>query len=73
MPYAEFWGIADDSYRIELVKHAPREIWREFRDVVSRHETGLLDWLAGPEADTTPTPEYVAFSFMLRAFDWPRE
>ena len=73
IPYAEFWGIADDSYRTELIKQAPAEIWSGFRAAVSEHELRLLDWLAGPEADLPPTPEYVAFSFMLRAFCCPRE
>ncbi len=73
LPYAEFWGIADDTYRIELVRAAPQHIWSEFQEVVKGHKTALLDWLSGPAADRPPTPEYLAFSFMLQAFDWPRE
>lgn len=73
IPYAEFWGIADDSYRIELISQAPIDIWKAFRKVVADHKPMLLDWLAGPEADAPPTPEYLAFSFLLQAFDWPRE
>lgn len=73
IPYAEFWGIADDSYRIELISHAPADIWRAFRKVVADHKPMLLDWLAGPEAEAPPTSEYLAFSFLLQAFDWPRE
>jgi hypothetical protein len=73
IPYAEFWGIPDDGYRIELVLQAPPEIFREFREVVSKHEAILLKWLAGPEADADmPTDEYVAFSAMLLAYDYPR-
>ena len=73
LPYAAFWGIADDTYRIELVQIAPQHIWNEFREEVKRHKMALLDWLSGPDADKPPTPEYLAFSFMLQAFDWPRE
>lgn len=73
LPYAEFWGIADDTYRIELVQVAPQHIWIEFREAVKGHKTALLDWLSGPDAERLPTPEYLAFSFMLQAFDWPRE
>jgi hypothetical protein len=73
LPYAEFWGIADDTYRIALVRVAPQHIWNEFREAVKRHKMALLDWLSGPAADIPPTPEYLAFSFMLQAFDWPRE
>lgn len=74
LPYAAFWGIADDTYRIELVRVAPEHVWKEFRDLVSRHEDALMAWLAGPEAkERPPSSEYLAFSFMLQAFDWPRE
>ena len=73
LSYAEFWGISDDSYRIDLIKQAPPEFWRDFQEAVSNHKVALLDWLAGPEADNEPTPEYLAFSFMLQAFDWPRD
>ena len=73
VPYAEFWGISDDTYRIELVKQAPIDVWRDLKEAVSQHKTALLDWLSGPEADNPPTREYLAFSFMLQAFDWPRD
>lgn len=72
LPYAEFWGIADDTYRIELIKRSPPELWTDFQNAVSKKKTALLDWLSGPEADKLPSPEYLAFSFMLQAFDWPR-
>jgi hypothetical protein len=73
LPYASFWGISDDSYRIELVRTAPQHVWNEFQEAVKRLKSILLDWLSGPEADRPPTPEYLAFSFMLQAFDWPRD
>ncbi len=73
IPYAEFWGVADDGFREELVEQAPPGILQGFRDVVSKHETKLLEWLAGPEAaKATPNNEYVAFSAMLMAYDYPR-
>ena len=73
LPFAEFWGISDDTFRIELVKVAPLDIWRDFRETVERYEKALLAWLSGPEANGPPSPEYIAFSAMLQAFDWPRD
>lgn len=73
LPYAEFWGISDDSYRIELVGQAPADIWRDFREAVSKYKMALLDWLSGPEAGSPPSQEYLAFSYMLQAYDWPRD
>lgn len=74
LPYADFWGISDDTYRSDLVRIAPQHIWDEFRCIVSRNEDALMKWLAGPEAkQRPPSPEYLAFSFMLQAFDWPRD
>jgi hypothetical protein len=73
IPYAEFWGISDDTFRIELVNAAPAGVWRDFRETVKRSEKALLGWLSGPEANKPPSQEYVAFSAMLQAFDWPRD
>jgi hypothetical protein len=71
LPYAEFWGISDDGYREELCEVAPSEIWKDFREAVSKYKTALLDW--SPEADAhPPTIEFVAFTAMLMAYDWPR-
>lgn len=73
LPYAEFWGISDDSYRITLISRAPTGIWSDFREAVSKQLPALLEWLAGPESEAAHSPEYVAFSFMLQAFDSPRK
>lgn len=68
IPYAEFWGIADDVTREELVIQAPFEVKRNFRDVITNLNADLNEWLAGPEADNPdPSPEYVAFSAMRMA------
>ena len=73
IPYAEFWGIPDDGFREELVEQAPPEILRGLREAVSKHIASLLEWLAGHEAaKATPSNEYVAFSAMLMAYDYPR-
>lgn len=74
IPYAEFWGIADDGYREELAETAPPEVWADFRRTVSEYEPALTEWLGGPEADQVPpTDEYVAFSAMSMAHIWPRD
>jgi hypothetical protein len=73
IPYAEFWGIPDDGFREKLVEEAPPPFLKQFREAVSGHESALLDWLAGPDADRIPSSdEYVAFSAMLMASDDPR-
>jgi hypothetical protein len=69
LPYAAFWGISDDGYREELCEEAPPEIWKDFRETVSKYKNTLLEW----ETDThPPTTEFVAFTAMLMAYDWPR-
>jgi hypothetical protein len=71
LPYAEFWGIADDFMREELVDQAPADIQANFKRAVLANEDALEHWLAGPEADsTTPTSEYIAFAAMFRAADF---
>jgi hypothetical protein len=70
LPYAEFWGMADDSARQRLVKQAPAEIRRNLKQVVAAFDDALDEWLAGPEADNpTPTDEYIAFCAMGMAAD----
>jgi hypothetical protein len=71
LPYAEFWGIADDWARQDLLKQAPAEIQRNLKQVVATFDNALDEWLAGPEADNpTPTDEYVAFCAMGMAADY---
>lgn len=74
IPYAEFWGVTDDGFRIDLTMDAPPEIWKDLRDTVAPFDQALTDWLAGPDADRPhPSLEYVAFSFMHMAYGWPRD
>src|SRR5262245_725950 len=74
IPYAEFWGISDDGYRIDLIDAAPSNIWIEFRESVFQHLNELENWLIGPDAKRQKkTREYIAFSSMLEAYHWPRK
>ena len=70
LPYAEFWGIADDWTRETLVKAAPRDVQMNLKEVVGRFDSELDEWLAGPEAGgPNYSKEYIAFSAMRRAAD----
>ncbi len=70
VPYAEFWGIPDDPSYEDLLQDAPLDVQRNLKAVVVRFDKDLDEWLAGPEADAPPSPEYIAFSVMrLAAFD----
>jgi hypothetical protein len=51
LPYAEFWGIADDWTRERLVKQAPADVRLNLKETVSAFDNALDEWLAGPEAD----------------------
>jgi hypothetical protein len=71
LPYAEFWGIADDWAREDLVDLAPPEVQENLRNVVASFDNALDEWLAGPEADdTSPSDEYIAFTAMRMAADY---
>lgn len=71
LPYAEFWGIADDLTREILVKQAPADVQLNLKEVVAAFDDAMDDWLAGPEADNPdPSDEYVAFSAMRMAADY---
>lgn len=68
LPYAEFWGIADDLTREILVKEAPADVQQDLKEAVTAFDDALDKWLAGPEADNpNPSDEYVAFSAMRMA------
>jgi hypothetical protein len=70
LPYAEFWGIADDWTRQDLVKSASPDVRQNLKQVVAAFDKALDEWLAGPEADDpNPTDEYVAFCAMGMAAD----
>jgi hypothetical protein len=71
LPYAEFWGIADDLAREDLVEQAPGDVQQNLKEVITAFETALEDWLTGPEAsDRKPSDEYVAFAAMIMAADF---
>lgn len=71
IPYAEFWGIADDSAREQLLSDAPSEILQNLKQVVQEFDNALDEWLAGPEADNPePSDEYIAFCAMGMAADF---
>jgi hypothetical protein len=68
LAYAEFWGIADDLMRENLVKQAPSDVQLNLKEAVAAFDSAMDEWLAGPEADDpNPTDEYVAFSAMRMA------
>jgi hypothetical protein len=68
--YAAIWGITDDGFRSEFVRHAPSEMKQNLKWVVMSHEEALMDWLGGPESDSvTPTRSYLAFGAMVMASD----
>ena len=68
LPYAEFWGVADDLTREILVKQAPADVQHNLKEAVAAFDNALDEWLAGPEADDpNPSDEYIAFSAMRMA------
>jgi len=70
-PFAEFWGIADDLEREELVVNAPGEAKTQLVQVTEEIDDLLDEWLCGPEADSAfPSAEYIAFSAMRMAADF---
>jgi hypothetical protein len=71
IPYAEFWGIADDLERERLVRAASSDALVNLVAVIRAHDNALDRWLAGPEAQSAqPSDEYVAFSAMRMAADF---
>ncbi len=71
LPYAEFWGIADDLTREILVEQAPRDVQLNLKDVVSAFEDALEEWLVRSKANKPhPSGEYVAFAAMIMAADF---
>lgn len=71
LPYAEFWGLADDWSREELIEKAPSDVLQNLKQVIASFDKSLDEWLAGPEADNrNPSDEYVAFCAMGMAADY---
>jgi hypothetical protein len=69
IPYARFWGIADDYDRHALADKAPKTIADDLLAITQAHAQQLDDWLASPEADWT-NEAYLAFSNMRMAADY---
>jgi len=68
IPYAAFWGIADDIDRESLVQRAPKEVLDDLRATITVIDPLLNEWLGGEEADKDPpSEEYIAFSAMRLA------
>ena len=71
LPYAEFWGIADSSTRMDLIDRAPADVRRNLKQVVGASDDMLEEWMLAPDTDTlNPTDEYVAFAAMIMAADY---
>ena len=71
VPYAEFWGFADDWTRQDLVEQAAPEVQRNLKEVVSTFDDALDEWLAGPEAAGPKfSEEYIAFTALRMAADF---
>ena len=69
IPYARFWGIADDYERHALADKAPKTIGDDLLAITQAHAQQLDDWLASPEADWN-NEAYLAFSNMRMAADY---
>jgi hypothetical protein len=68
IPYAEKWGVSDDTIREELLTSTPPRQLRDVLDKVTELAAPLSEWLGGIEARSSmPSKEYVAFS-ALRMF-----
>ncbi len=71
LPYAEFWGISDDSIRELLIDKASSDVQANLKWVLAAFDVKMDRWLAGEEADDPlPSTEYVAFSAMRMAADF---
>src|SRR5437879_2534995 len=65
LPYAAFWGAADDWTRESLARKAPIDVRQNLKAIVAAFDDALDEWLAGNEAKAVPpSAEYVAFSAM---------
>lgn len=70
IPYAQIWGVADDTLREILVRRASHEALSDLKRAVALADDLLDEWLAGAEADEChPSDEYIAFSAMRMAAD----
>jgi hypothetical protein len=70
IPYAEKWGLSDDTLREELVANSSRETLADLVAKVTAANPALSRWLRGTEAQLPrPSPEYIAFSAMRMLAD----
>lgn len=71
IPYARFWGVADDCKREQLVEHASKDIINNLKYSVEIFDDALDGWLSGSES-TCPefSDAYIAFSAMRMAADF---
>ena len=68
VPYAEKWGVSDDTTREKLLTSTPPAQLHDVLDKVRAFAGPLSAWLGGSEARLSiPSKEYVAFS-ALRMF-----
>ena len=71
IPYARFWGLADDWEREQLAVKAPDDVKTDLKDLIAQHDDALDQWLAGEEAaNPNPSDAYVAFSAMRMCADF---
>jgi hypothetical protein len=71
IPYASFWGLADDLNRERLVEKAPDHLKESLRKLIANNENALDEWLAGEEAlSPDPSDAYIAFSALRMAADY---
>ncbi|MGV3756680.1 MAG: hypothetical protein ACO1QS_14960 [Verrucomicrobiota bacterium] len=71
IPYASFWGLADDWEREKLAEKAPAHLKISLRKMIADNDDALDDWLAGVEASSSnPSSAYIAFSAMRMAADY---
>ena len=71
IPYASFWGIADDWEREKLADNAPAHLKASLKKLIADNDDELDDWLAGLEASNPKASDaYIAFSAMRMAADY---
>ncbi len=71
IPYASFWGIADDWEREQLAEKAPTHLKESLQKLIADNDGELDAWLAGVEASNPdPSDAYIAFSAMRMAADY---
>lgn len=71
IPLAEFWGIADDIVRAELLEDVGESKIQELNAALEPFDQALAEWLGNPKKAKTwsKTDEYAAFSCMVNAAD----